>query len=354
MSFALSEKLKNMTPYEPVSGTYNIRLDANESFVLLPEQIRAEFAQRLETTALNRYPDPLAAEVCEKFADYYGLEANLVTAGNGSDELINVIVSAFLSEGGRLLTIQPDFSMYSFYAELAGAEVVSLGKDEELHIDVDAVIRAAKEKEVSCVMFSNPCNPTGQGLTREQVRKLVSSLDCLVVLDEAYMDFYTESLLSEVTEYDNLIILRTCSKALGMAAVRLGFAVANPVLTKALRAVKSPYNVNSLTQAYGAVLLSHKAEEQQALQSILKSRDELYHALKELQRKTGAFETVFPTVTNFVLVKTTRAKEIFEKLKERSIVIRYMGAYLRITAGSPEENQALMTALAEILKQTEE
>lgn len=349
MAFTLSEKLKNMTPYEPIGGTYAVRLDANESFLLPSAPVLEELKQALDTIRFNRYPDPLASEVCGKFAAYYGIDPENVTAGNGSDELISVICTAFLSQGDKLLTVQPDFSMYAFYAELVGAEVVTLQKDDSLNIDIDALIETAKREQVSCVMFSNPCNPTGQGLKREQVKKLLDALDCLVVLDEAYMDFYTESLLDEVAQYDNLIILRTCSKSFGLASIRLGFAVANPVLTKVLRAVKSPYNVNAVTQACGAVLLAHKEEEQTALAEILQARDTLYADLIALQEERGCFERVYPTVTNFVLVKTKAARDIFEKLKERSIVVRLMGDRLRITAGSKAEHQKLMTALREIL-----
>ena len=351
MAFELNEKLKNMTPYEPVSGSYAVRLDANESFLSLSDTIRAELAEKLRELPFNRYPDPMAADVCEKFAAYYGLDPANVTAGNGSDELISIITGAFLSQGDKLLTVLPDFSMYGFYAGLAGAEVLSLKKGEDLTIDVDALIETAKRERVSCVMFSNPCNPTGQGLKRGEVRRIVTALDCLVVLDEAYMDFYTESLLDEVNDYDNLIILRTCSKALGLAAFRLGFAVANERLTNVLRAVKSPYNVNTLTQAYGAVVLSHKAEERQALAEILASRDALYAALTAMQEELACFGRVYPTVTNFVLIKTARAAEIFAKLKERSIVVRLMGDCLRITAGSPAENEAVLTALREIVSE---
>ncbi|MDD6237128.1 MAG: histidinol-phosphate transaminase [Clostridiales bacterium] len=310
MAYQLSEKLKKMVSYEPISGDYAIRLDANESFLPVDEEIKAEFTQKLSEIPFNRYPDPLAAEVCRKFADYYGINADFVTAGNGSDELISVIIGAFLSEGDKLLTVMPDFSMYGFYADLTGVTVLTQEKDENLNIDVDAVIQTVQREKVNCVMFSNPCNPTGQGLPREEVRRLITSVDCLVVLDEAYMDFYTESLLTEAEQYDNLIILRTCSKALGLAAVRLGFAVANPTLTTVLRAAKSPYNVNSVTQAYGSVVLSHKEKEQAALAQILASREELYGALVGMQEKYHCFERVYPTVTNFVLVETSRAKEL--------------------------------------------
>lgn len=351
MAYQLSEKLKNMVPYEPISGDYAIRLDANESFLPVDEEIKAEFTQKLSEIPFNRYPDPLATEVCRKFADYYGINADFVTAGNGSDELISVIIGAFLSEGDKLLTVMPDFSMYGFYADLAGVTVLTQEKDENLNIDVDAVIQTVQREKVNCVMFSNPCNPTGQGLPREEVRRLITSVDCLVVLDEAYMDFYTESLLAEAEQYDNLIILRTCSKALGLAAVRLGFAVANPTLTTVLRAAKSPYNVNSVTQAYGSVVLSHKEKEQAALAQILASREELYGALVGMQKKYHCFERVYPTVTNFVLVETSRAKELFEKLKAESIVVRLMGSRLRITAGSSAENKAVLAALEKMVSQ---
>lgn len=351
MAFRLSEKLKRMTPYEPISGVYEVRLDANESFLPPSPAILEELKQELETVAFNRYPDPMATSVCQKFAGYYGISPENVTAGNGSDELISVIATAFLKQGDKLLTVAPDFSMYGFYAELSGVEHISLQKDADLNIDIDQLIETAKRERVSCVMFSNPCNPTGQGVKREQVRKLLNALDCLVVLDEAYMDFYTESLLDEVDQYENLIILRTCSKALGLAAIRLGFAVANPTLTKILRAVKSPYNVNSVTQAYGSVMLSHKEEERVALAEILSAREELYQEVVKLQEETGYFARVYPTVTNFVLVETPRAGEIFEKLKSRSVVVRLMGNRLRMTAGSKEENRRLIQALREIIKE---
>ena len=184
---------------------------------------------------------------------YYGVSADYVTAGNGSDELISVIVGTFLSKGDKLLTVMPDFSMYGFYADLAGVTVITQEKNEDLNIGSGcALYQDSQAGKADCIMFSNPCNPTGQGLSREEVRRLVTSVDCLVVLDEAYMDFYTESLMGEAEQYDNLIILRTCSKALGLAAVRLGFAVANQTLTAVIRAAKSPYNVNS-SRRYTAV-----------------------------------------------------------------------------------------------------
>ena len=253
--FQLNEKVKNLTPYEPISGTYEIRLDANESFLTVPKNIENEMVEALKNSALNRYPDPMATKLVNGFANYFNVNADCVTAGNGSDEIISVIMNAFLQKGDKILTLEPDFSMYRFYAEIAECESVKYQKDDNLDVNIDDVITLANSENVRIVIFSNPCNPTSRIITKDHIRKLINSTDALVVLDEAYMDFAEdESLLGEFEKYDNLIILKTCSKALGSAALRLGFAVANKTLTNVIRAVKSPYNVNSVSQALGEVL----------------------------------------------------------------------------------------------------
>lgn len=163
------------------------------------------------------------------------------------------------------------------------------------------------------------------------------------------MDFWDQSLLGEVAQYDNLIILRTCSKAFGMAAVRLGFAVANPKLTQTLRAVKSPYNVNSVSQKIGALVMNEQKVLHQALDEIILSRKALQASLKELESKYPDQLYVYDSCTNFVLVRMPRAKEVFEGLLERGIAVRFMGDTLRITAGSAEENAQLLKNLESLL-----
>ena len=354
MAYQLNEKLKNMVPYEPISGNYAIRLDANESFLPLDREIQAELAKKLTEIPFNRYPDPLAEEVCRQFADYYGISADYVTAGNGSDELISVIVGTFLSKGDKLLTVMPDFSMYGFYADLAGVTVITQEKNEDLNIDVDALIKTVKREKADCIMFSNPCNPTSLCLDRRQVLRLIESVpDCLVIVDEAYMDFADESILDKVHHYENLIVLKTCSKAVGLAAIRLGFAVAGDTITKALRAVKSPYNVNDMTQSIGYQILSDGEYVVNCIEKIIRSRDSLYNGILGLHMRHKVFDMVYPTTTNFVFIKTPCAQYIYAELLDRSIAIRCMGDYLRITAGSKVENEAVLDALEEIMADME-
>ena len=348
--FQLNEKVKNLTPYEPISGTYEIRLDANESFLTVPKEIENEMVEALKSSALNRYPDPMATKLVNGFANYFNVDANCVTAGNGSDEIISVIMNAFLQKGDKILTLEPDFSMYRFYAEIAECESVKYQKDDNLDVNIDDVIALANSEKVRIVIFSNPCNPTSRIVTKDDVRKLINSVHSLIVLDEAYMDFAEdESLLSEFENYDNLIILKTCSKALGSAALRLGFAVANKTLTNVIRAVKSPYNVNSVSQALGEVLFSHPDYIDKCIETVVNSRKELYSALKEIN--SDKIEKIYETHTNFVFMKVKNAKEVFNKMKENSIIIRNMGDYLRITAGTEYENEKMLETFKKVLEE---
>lgn len=342
--YELNDKIKNLEPYEPISGTYQIRLDANECPVNLPDEVRREFASRLQEIAFNRYPDPLAERLVHSFAEYYGVKPELVTAGNGSDELIFLIESAFMQKGGKMLVVSPDFSMYNFYSSICEVQCASFLKDNSLEIDVDALIETVNRDKVDLVIFSNPCNPTGKGITRAEAEKLVSSVEALVILDEAYMDFWTESLLDKIEAYSNLIIFRTASKLVGAAALRLGFAVANPVISKAIKAVKSPYNVNSVSQAFGEVVYRQKEYLKNRQKMIVNNKEMLYNGLVQLCGAKKGF-IVYSSVANFVFMKTSCSREIWEYLKRQSIVVRLMGEYLRITAGTAEEVSAVLRAL---------
>ena len=255
MSYELNYKIKNLTPYDPIEGSYRVRLDANEAFSAPNVEMMKKIQDAVNDVAFNRYPDPTASKLCELFAEYYGIDKENVTAGNGSDELISIIVGSFLQKGDKAVTLAPDFSMYGFYMGIYECENIVVQK-ENYRIDVDKVINTVRETSASMLIFSNPCNPTSILLDEKDVRKIIENVDALVVLDEAYMDFASGSLINSVNEYDNLIVLRTCSKAVGMASIRLGFAVANKRITKALKSVKSPYNVNSVTQVIGEKIFS--------------------------------------------------------------------------------------------------
>ena len=340
--YKLPKKLNILEPYDPIQGKYEIRLDANESFIKTDYE---SIICGLKDVDLNRYPDPYAKRLIHTYCEFYDVNPDLVTAGNGSDELISIISACFLQKNDKVLCFSLDFSMYAFYSSLYELEVVVAPKKEDLTIDVDEAIHKINSENIKAVFFSNPCNPTSIGLEKDNVIRLIRSVNALVVLDEAYMDFWNEeqSLLKETEQYNNLIVLRTCSKALGMAALRLGFAVSNRIITEKLRAAKSPYNVNTLTQSIAEYLLRDKQTAAEHIELCKSAKTELFNGLRDLN--VPYFDTVYPSVTNFVFIKTSRAREIFDFLLTKSIAVRYMGGYLRITAGSHEENMSVLDAL---------
>lgn len=350
MSYELPQKLKNLPKYEPVKELYRIRLDANESFLEMPEEIKREIMEALSRVEFNRYPDPDATELCKKFGELFHVKPELLTAGNGSDELISIIVPNFLGEGDTMLTILPDFSMYTFYTRMVGARAEALNKDENMEVTPEMVIEKAAQVNARLLVFSNPCNPTAVIMSREDILKIVKGVDAMVVVDEAYMEFSEGSVLDEIENYENLIVLKTCSKAFGMAAIRLGFAAANARITNILKTLKAPYNVNSMTQAAGCVLLGHKEYLEKCTAQIKESARELYEAVKNLEEKKKDIEKLYPTATNFLYIKTRRSEEIFQALRSEGISIRNMNGYLRISAGSKGENRELIQALDKLLQ----
>lgn len=352
--YELPDKVKRLTPYEPVKGIMPVRLDANESFIETPQWLRVEISEAVQNVAFNRYPDPDCTALCWAFANYFGVRHEGVVAGNGSDELISLIVGYLANAGDTLVVVLPDFSMYEFYAQMAGVNVEKFQKpDDTLDIDIDALIAFAREKKAKMLVLSNPCNPTSRSASARDIKKLTQQLpDCLVVADEAYMEFdgADNSILKSAFELENLIVLKTCSKAFGMAAIRLGFAVSNATLTRALKSVKSPYNVNSMTQEAGCIILSHGEYLQECTEKIRAARVDLYEAVQELAATRPQIKRVYNTCTNFVFVKLDDPRGVYEKLKQRGIAVRCLDGFLRISAGSVTENSALLNALAEILE----
>ena len=350
MGYELPEKLKNIKAYEPVSGEFRTHLDANESFLFLTEEILDEIGQAVKKIQYNRYPDPESRGVCRKYAELLGIRPEIVMAGNGSDELISLIMANFADPGDRVLVAAPDFSMYEFYALSCGLSPVILDK-ENLVLDKEALIEKAKETNSKIVIFSNPCNPSSLELSEEDVLEIAGRLDCLVVADEAYMDFSDSSIADRTEEYENLIVLKTCSKAFGLAAIRLGFAVSNERLTGILKTVKSPYNVNTLTQTVGEIVLSHKEYLKRCRDKICKERDYLYQEIEKLQQAYPNVFTLYPTKTNFVFLKTDCGEKIYEGMKAEKIAVRLMKGSLRICTGSREENNEMLAVLEDCLKE---
>ena len=352
-----AKKLENLEPYKVDTNKYKARLDANESFISMPLDIREKFGKIIAETDFNRYPDPDATALCEAFADFYGINAENVAAGNGSDEVISILMNGFMDKGETVMTFAPDFSMYKFYAELAELKTVSSAKlHGTLQIDFDDADKTIKENGVKLVIFSNPCNPTGRIEKKSDIKALAEkNPGTIFIVDEAYMDFAgelseSESFLRDAQSYSNIIVLKTLSKALGSAALRLGFIIGDTSVINMFKAVKSPYNVNSVSQAFGEAVLREKDFLKKCIWTVTNNRKKLFEVISA-QNLTGA-DKPSEMYTNFVFFESPKAEEIYTKLKEKGILIRCFkigeGA-LRITAGNDEENCELLEAMRDIL-----
>ncbi len=280
MAYKLNEKLKNFTNYEVIDCEYKIRLDANESFIDPRISLHNKIIDALSKVELNRYPDDSYKELRKAFGSYYGVDPDLVVAGNGSDELISLIIGSFLKKGEKLVTLTPDFSMYKVFADIYERECIEIRKDENFSISTDYLLQEIEKINPHAIIFSNPSSPTGLVMKQSEIVKILNNTDALVIVDEAYMDFSTESVLNLVGEYDNLLILKTCSKALSCAAIRLGFAVSSREITKVLNALRPPYNLNSISQALGCLIFSEPEFTRKSVDQINESRNYLYCGIK--------------------------------------------------------------------------
>jgi histidinol-phosphate aminotransferase len=346
----ISEKLNNIKPYVVDKNNYSVRLDANESFLTFSQELKMELSEAVNNVLFNRYPDPDSSQLCKLYGEYCGIDSKYIMAGNGSDEIIQILVNGFLTSGDAVLTLKPDFSMYKFYSSLIGAYVLEYDMGEALEFNVGEFVKLAKDEEVKLIIFSTPNNPTGRIISREDILYIVENVDALVIVDEAYFEFCGETVIDSIRDFENLAVLRTCSKAIALAAARVGFIIAGEKIIENFRKVKPPFNVNSMSQAAASVVLRHPDIIKNSVEKIASERDYLYEKLAKLQDRAGYEKfQVYPTKSNFVYIKSSKAKKIYEGLKEMAIAIRFFGSNLRINAGTREENDTLIAALEEIL-----
>jgi len=343
----LPEELSGLTAYDPPKGGCPVRLDANECPYPPDPQIVDEIREMLEGVDLNRYPDPASEDLRSAFALRFGCPTENVMAGNGSDELIGLLAWTLRgSRGGKppvVVVPVPTFGMYSIAARAAGYTVQEIPLGPGLEPDMEAMLRAVREQRPSLVFLSNPNNPTGTFYSRDQIRALLDVSSGLVVVDEAYGDFSGEpSWATEVQSSGNLAVLRTLSK-IGAAALRCGFLVASTDLLREVNKVRFPFNLSRYTQAAGEVFLRRYDLVKTQVTAVVKERGRLSREFEKI-----GF-AVFPSRGNFLFVQCAgREEALWRFLQETGIMVKFLsrlpvtGDALRITVGSPEENDLLL------------
>jgi histidinol-phosphate aminotransferase len=333
----LRNNIRQLKPYssarDEYSGEAAVFLDANENPFNAP---------------YNRYPDPYQRVLKQKIAKIKGIEADCIFLGNGSDEPIDVLYRAFCEPGiDNVVSINPTYGMYQVAADINNIEVRRVLLTPDYQIDVPALLAAADDRS-KLLFLCSPNNPTGNCLRTEDIEAVLKGFKGMVVVDEAYIDFAPEkSFLPRLAEFPNLIILQTFSKAWGMAGLRLGMAFMTPALVKVFNKIKYPYNINILTQQTALELLDNTAQMEAWVAELLHGRELLAEELAQLSFVTH----IYPSDSNFLLIKADGPREIYQYLVDNKIIVRDRSSValcdgcLRITVGSPDENKELLTAL---------
>lgn len=296
----------------------------------------------------NRYPDPRQWAVKEKISKIKGVSAKNIMLGNGSDEPIDLIIRIFCEPTiDNMVAIEPTYGMYSVSAEINNVEYRRVNLTEDFDIDTEAIL-SATDKNTKVIWICSPNNPTGNALSNDRIEYILNNFDGLVVVDEAYIDFSSQaSWLKKLDKFPNLIVLQTFSKAWGMASVRCGMAFASEDIIALFNNVKYPYNINLLTQNFVSERLDKIAEKEEWVKSILNERPRVIEELK----KNPSVEKIYPSDSNFLLVKVNDANGMYKKLVDKGIIVRnrnsvrLCGNCLRITIGTKAENNELLKNL---------
>lgn len=322
-----------MKPYSTArnefEGMADVSLDANEN----------PFG-----FGLNRYPDGTLQELKNAYAQFRNTTPEQLIFGNGSDELIDLLIRAFCEPGrDKILTFTPSFSMYSVYAEINNVEEVQKSLNDQFQIDVSSMEDVIDDPTLKLIFICSPNNPTGNTIDQETILSITEKFNGLVVVDEAYVDFSNETLVGR--DIPNLFILQTFSKAFGLAGVRLGAGIGSKDAIAVLNKIKPPYNVNSLTQKQALEALERPEEIRKQVEILNDERSKLTSSLESI----ASVRKVYPSEANFLLVAFEDANEIYNALIAKGIVVRdrskLVDGCLRITVGTPVENEKLIAAL---------
>ncbi|MEG2548094.1 MAG: histidinol-phosphate transaminase [Eubacterium sp.] len=342
--------VKNLDAYKVEAPHYDIILNANENPWDFPANLKKELCDQIMKTPLNRYPEACFPELLKALADYTGAKEEQIICGSGSDELIALINQAFVNPAESIVTHTPSFAMYQIWTAIADADFIGI-PDKEGHIpNVDSIIADAKEYDAKLIYLCNPNNPTGYLFPRYDVIQILEETNALVILDEAYMEFKGSTYADLIDTYPNLLVLRTLSKAFGLAGIRCGYCLGNKKLIDALYKVKSPYNLNTITQMAAVIALNHRDELLAHLEVLNTERRKMYHALQDFQ-----LDKLYPTAANFIYFETKKSEALYKALKKNAILVKYFAGHsdapagIRLSIGTPKENKRVLAILKEVL-----
>lgn len=347
----LREEILALHAYHVPDSAGYTKLDAMENPYLLPKDLRSEIAELVANAAVNRYPDPSASSLKKKIRDVTHLPQGMdVLLGNGSDEIIQLLAMAVNKLGATLLSVEPSFVMYKMIATFTGMPYVGVPLTENFALDMPQMLATIKREQPALIFLAYPNNPTGNLFAAHEVIQIIEAAQGLVVVDEAYYAFASDSFIPHLARYPNLLVMRTFSK-LGMAGLRLGFLAGSTAWLSELEKLRLPYNVGVLPQLVAEKLLEHHDVLLQQAEQIKQDRTRLFQQLNAI-----AGVQVYPSAANFLLFRIADATAVFNGFKQRGVLIKNLNGghpmlkdCLRVTVGTAQENEKFIAALQEIL-----
>ncbi|MGL4569897.1 MAG: pyridoxal phosphate-dependent aminotransferase [Clostridium sp.] len=341
--------MKNEKVYESMNSKKKIRLNGNESFKNIDKYKIDEIIEEISKENFNRYPNSENINLRKAYSKYCNVNYKNIIAGNGSDEMISLVISSNINKGDKVLTLNPDFSMYDYYVSLNEGELIKLNSRNDGSYNINDFIDIGKREEVKLIIFSNPNNPTGFSLCNDDIKKILDNFkNTLVLVDEAYFEYNSSTIIDEVKNYNNLLVTRTLSKAFGGAAIRVGFLIGSDELINKLNRLKVPYNVNSISQIIGAKIIDDIDSMRITVDETLTERERMIKVLKGLEEEQEGYIEFYRSNANYIFGRSLY-KEIFLKhLDKNDIEIRnFKDDSFRITIGSVKENNLVLKVIKE-------
>lgn len=347
----IRDDLQKMEGYHSAQVTVPVRLNTNESPYPPPAEFTAELGRRIADIAWNRYPDRTASALRAAIARSHGVGVDQVFAGNGSNEILQTLLLAYAGAGRKVLTFEPTYQLHAHIARITGAEVVSAPRGNDFRIDKSRLAEVFSTHSPDVTFVCSPNNPTGVVEDEETVRAIIDAAPGLVIVDEAYAQFASWSAIDLVDESRALVVTRTYSKTWSMAAARLGYLVGPKWLVEEIDAVVLPYHLDAAKQIAGALALEFTNDMNSRVREIVASRDQIESAFSALP------VDFWPSGANFILFRprSMDGRKVWSELVEKGVLIRDCSSWpgltncLRVTIGTPEENDLFLKSLSEVL-----
>ncbi|WP_058485096.1 histidinol-phosphate transaminase [Defluviitalea phaphyphila] len=346
----IRKELRDFKPYHADFIQQKIKLDANESPFTLSENVKKKLIEWIENEEnINRYPDTDSTELRKTLASFWNVSIDNVICGVGSDQLIDCMMKVFIEPGDKVVMPTPSFSMYSSTVVLNHGVPIQVELNSDYSYPIENIIKSCKENNAKILILCTPNNPTGNVLFEEEIKKIAENVKCPILIDEAYGEFTSSTMIPFIKEYPNIVVFRTFSKAYGLAGLRVGYGVGNKEIIDAIYLTKPPYNLNTISQKIATWVLQDYKIYKDRISYLKKEREYLLEELKSLPNIK-----VFNSEANFILIETNKLN-LVKKLEEKEIFVRSFPKnsktiLIRITVGTKEQNKILINAIKEILK----